>query len=262
MRAFFSCLLAALLALAPAVSSAACPARPLRAAHLEFGHYFHGGTGLEADLLAELRRRSGCRIVGEVYPRARTWVELQNGRIDMALSVIPSPERSAIGWFLPYEQGRNMVLVREDSLPDGVDDMAGFLAAPTLRWATVRGFRHGHAYDDFIAELARQGRLDTVNDSLIEFDMLRRGRVAGVLASPMVYRFQLGGDAMASLRVLDWAPGSEPIVAGLLLSRANFNAGDARYWQGLLDGIRRDGTMLRLFLRYLPPDEARAHQLP
>jgi polar amino acid transport system substrate-binding protein len=254
-------LLGLLVSIGTSGAQAGCPARPIVVAHFEFGHYFHAGTGLEADLVSALKRLSGCAFDERTYPRARTWLELENGRVDMALTVIDAPERERIGWFLPYQQARNFVLTQAE-LPSGIDGQAAFLKAPTLRWATVRGFRHGSAYDDFVAELARQGRLDTVNTSLIAFDMLRLGRVAGVLASPMVYRFEIDANAMAGLHVLDWAPHSKPILTGLLLSRASFTESDAHYWQDLLDTLRRDGTLLQLFERYLPPEEARAHQLP
>ncbi|MDY0748036.1 transporter substrate-binding domain-containing protein [Paucibacter sp. R3-3] len=239
------------------LAHAACPPRPIKLAHFEFGHAYHGGSGMEVDLVEEMKRRSGCAISGEVYPRARIWSELESGHLDMALTAIQSKERERYAWYVPYLQQKNYVLLREGVLTT-IRNGQEFLQSPTLRFAAVRGYRHGAPYDDLIANLAKQGRLDLVPNSPRLFDMLRAGRVQAALAVPLVYRYELERRPIPGLRVVDWAPRDVPPRSGLMLSKASFTEQDAHFWRGIFEAMARDGTLLRIVQRYLPPDEAQA----
>ncbi len=65
-----------------------CPAGgPIRFAHYEFGLiYTNEGGGIDEDVQLELARRSGCRFEVSMQPRARIWLALESGQLDMAAS--------------------------------------------------------------------------------------------------------------------------------------------------------------------------------
>ena len=231
-----------------------CPARPIHLAHFEFGNFYSNGRGLESDILAEMKQRSGCAFASVSWPRARIWVELERGSLDMAMSAIPAPERDRYAWFIPYFKTKNYVIAGP-SMPKHIDSAEAFLNAPTLRWGAVRGFRHGAAYDDFIGALAKQGRLELVASSQQLFDMLRADRFAGMLSTPIVYRKELGQAMPAGWRVQDWAPASRPIVSGLMLSRMTFSQTRFAAWRLLINSMIEDGSLRKIARRYLPADE-------
>lgn len=247
--------------LAPAsVAAPKCPNRPVRIAHVELGYYLHDGQGLEAELRDELARRSGCRFESLAMPRARSLIELQAGHVDMTLSAVPSAERERMAWFLPYQNGKNYVLMRADT-PASLNAV-DFVRDHRLRWGQVRGIPPGPDYDLLVNELTHQRRVEYVTNLTSLFGMFRLARVDAVLATPMVYRQQFSAAEFRKLRRFDWSGSTRSFPVGLLLSRANFDETDAREWAMLLDGIRKDGTLLRMFQRYLPADEAAAHMLP
>ena len=46
--------------------------------------------------------------------------------------------------------------------------------------------------------------------------------------------------------------------SGIALSKAHFSAEDQRYWRKVIDGMRADGTLKRMFSRYLPANQVDA----
>mgnify|MGYP002135286275 CR=1 FL=1 len=233
-------------------------AKPVRVAMFEFGILYRGSTGegVDSRLLDVLARRSGCVFERVLMPRARIWSELQAGTLDMATAAIPTPERKAFAYLVPYLTTRNVVLVRKatGAVPAS---MAAFDAG-SLRVGMVRGFRHEPAYDNWLARLAAQGRVTEVADVAELFKYLERGMVDAVVSQPIVFREYLGADAIQNELVQrDWAPAEQFSVGSLAFSRKSFTPEQAERWDALVAGILKDQTMLRILQDFMPPDQAR-----
>ncbi len=57
------------------------------------------GTGIDKDVADELIRRSGCKVVVSLMPRARIWQLIESGALDFSLSGITNTERDKFAGF-------------------------------------------------------------------------------------------------------------------------------------------------------------------
>ncbi len=233
--------------------------RPIRVALFEFGVLYRSDTndGIDARLLKEMERRSGCTFERVFMPRARIWNELQAGSLDMATAAIPTPERKAYAYMLPYLQTRNVVLLRKQSVREPLNQET--FESSNLRMAVVRGFRHEAAYDTMIAKVAAQGRVVEAKDVSDLLRMLDKGMVDAVLSQPIVYRQYLEEEKIASHFALrDWAPQDQFSVGSMMLSRRSFSDAQARQWDQLLVELQRDGSFQKIAQSFVTPAAAKA----
>lgn len=49
-----------------------------------------------------------------------------------------------------------------------------------------------------------------------------------------------------------------PVPHGLIMSKKALSATEQQRWRALMDGMRADGTVLRIFEKYFKPELARA----
>jgi polar amino acid transport system substrate-binding protein len=225
----------------------------------EFGVLYRTDTndGIDVRLLKELERRSGCTFERVVMPRARIWNELQAGNLDMATAAIPTPERKAYAFTLPYMQSRNVLLVRKQSAKDVLTQEA--FEKSNLRMAVVRSFRHEAAYDAMIAKLSEQGRVVEAANVSDLLRMLDKGIVDAVLSQPIVYRQYLDEEKIAATLVQrDWAPQDQFSVGTIMLSRKTFTDIQARQWDQTLVDMQRDGSFQKIARSFLSPEAAKA----
>lgn len=234
---------------------------PYRVAYYEYGAFYHldaegQGRGIDPDVVAELRRRTGCLLDGFLDARARTWAQLADGSLDMTVSGIPSAERERFARFVIYGISRNHVAVARAA--QGPRSMAEFGANPALRLAVVKSFRHGAQFDAWIDELRAAGRVDEYSDIETIARVFLAGRADAFLAEPVMWgqlaeRFKLAERAV----LLDWAPKDE-IALGLVLSRARVREADMDRLAAAIAAMRKDGTLERIYARYVTPAQARA----
>ena len=241
-----------------AAGSADYCSKPIRLAMFEYGVLYRNskGDGVDPRLLDILAKRSGCRFEKVLMPRARIWVELQGGTLDMATAAIPTPERKALGYLLPYMVTRNQVLVRKGSAPTP-NDMDAFERS-NLSMAAVRGFRHEPAYDAMLSRLVVQGRVKEVPDTADLLRYLDRGMVDAVLSQPIVFREYLAAETLKNdIAIRDWAPKDQASVGAFILSRKSFTAEQARRWDRLIVSMLEDGSILKIYREFLPQREAK-----
>ncbi len=251
-RLFASLLLPLVAALAPADAALAagpmCPAHPIRFAHYEFGlPYAAGQGGIDEDIRQELERRSGCRFEVSVRPRARIWLELERGELDMAGSGIQTEQRDHYAWFAHYVLEDNRVLLAA-TVPASVDSIDAFTAQPGLRLGGVRSFSYSPFYDAHVERLQQHGRLHSTADTRSLFRLFALGQIDALIASPFLtlyYTQQLG---LALPRIEDWDPGP-PTPSGLVLAKRSFTPEQARAWQALVRQLLADGTIRRILQR-------------
>lgn len=232
--------------------------KPIRVAMFEFGVLYRAGTGdgVDSRLLDVLALRSGCVFERVLMPRARIWPELQAGTLDMATAAIPTPERKAIGYLMPYLATRNVVLVRKAAGPVP-ESMAAFEAGK-LRVGRVRSFKHEPAYDNWLNRLAAQGRVKDVADVAELFLYLERGMVDAVVSQPIVFPEYMDAERIQrDLVQRDWAPPEQSSVGSLIFSRKSFTPEQAARWEALVVGILKDQTMLKIMQGFMLVDQAR-----
>lgn len=242
--------------------SAYCNDKPLSLAFFTYGYlYQDNDTGIDADFVTVLRERTGCQIITEVQPRARTWYGLSKGLLDMATTGIRNDEREAHSWFLPYMQLKNLALI-PSYLYSEQQSSAGFLADRNLYFGVVRGFIHGNEQDSIIEQLVKAERIISFPDAATLFEALKRGRIHGLFSQAPVYRYYLDEELkQGRFKVVDWAPDAKGAVHHLVLQRKSFSAAQAEAWQQLLAQLKTEGVLTAIFSKYLTEEEVKQTEL-
>lgn len=220
--------------------------------------FFDGRSGIDQDIINEIRKRTGCKIYTSLMPRARIWHDLEQGDLDLSVSGMATPERQGFAWFIPYMQMKSVVLLAP-TVPLSVKQADDFLQRPDLTFGAVRSFKHGQFNESFIEQLATLNRMQYYPDSRTLFKALKQQRVHAIFAQAPVYRHLIPELQFSSkLRILDWAPQEPGIEHGLVLAKSSFTKQQAQEWHRLIEDIKQDGTLLAIFKTYLPVDEALA----
>jgi len=231
---------------------------PIRVALFEYGILYRSSTndGIDARLLDEIHKRTGCEITRVVLPRNRIWSELENGSLDLATGAIPTPERRAYGFLLPYLKTRNLVLVRkgQESQIVTIEN----LESSNARVGIVRGFRHEAVYDAIIDRLTKKDRVVKAADVPELLRLFDKGIVNVIFSQPIVFGQYLAPDYLAShVTFRDWAPKGDISVGALILSRKSFTSGQAKQWDALIVRLQKDGTLVKIFETFLGRSQAR-----
>lgn len=230
-----------------------CPEHPIRFSHYEFGLVHSSGYGgIDDDVLAELKRRSGCAFEVTLQPRVRTWADLKSGSIDMAGSGIQTAERSAFAWFFHYLVEDN-VIVLGPQVPKNMHSMEAFMADPGLSFGGVRSFRYSPYYDGFLDQLIAAKRHSEAADPGALFRMFEVRRFDAFITSPLLYLYYVKQKKFpAPERIEDWDPaGATP--SGLVLSKKTFSEAQAQQWGALIQQMLADGTMEKILVRHMGP---------
>jgi len=234
---------------------------PYQVAFYEFGSlYFRNDNGqfvgIDKDLIDELVRRTGCQLQGRLESRVRTWHLLENGDLDMTVSGVASPEREAYADFAMYVNSRNHLIVRRELAPR-LQSMKDFTADTRLQLGVVKSFRHGVILDDWIDTLRKQGRVQEYADAEVVARVFAGGRVDAFLSQPLVWTPLLNRNNLTDqVSMLDLAP-QENILGGLVFSRQRVAKQDIQKMSSAIEAMRRDGTLERIFSKYIGAAEAK-----
>lgn len=209
-----------------------------------------GWTGIDQDVVNELARRSGCRFLHMTDSRVRIWTMMQSGKLDVSVSGIPTPERGKFARFVPYLASRNYLLLPKP-LAAKVRSLDDFLAEPSYKIAVVKSFKHGPTYDAWLDKLRAQGRVYDSADYSALINLLKIGRVQAVLslATSWAPLFK-NSEFSDNFRAMDWAP-KDVVVGALVLSRQNVPAETVELFDGIVRGMRADGTLKAIFERHV-----------
>lgn len=234
-----------------------CGTRPIRLAFYEYGYfYFDDGKGIDKDIVDALTQRTKCKFDVQVMTRARIWADLASGDLDMSVSGIRNAERDKFALFATYLTMKNYALVRRTAAAS-VRKADDFIGNPALQFGVVRSFKHGEKQDQWLAQLRKGQRVQESPDVETLFLKLKEKRIDAMFSQPPVYRKNLADSGLANeVTVEDWTPEEKGLPHGLILSRHRFSEADAASWQAVLSEMRADGTLRRIFMRYLPASEA------
>lgn len=239
-----------------------CGDKPIRLAFYEYGNLYFVDKqqvqGIDKDVVDVLMQRSGCRFETQVLVRARIWADLASGDLDMSVSGIQTPERDKFAWFAHYLMVKNYAVVRAE-VASQTQTAAGFMKQGRWQFGVVRSFKHGVEQDKWLDELRAVQRVEDSANVETLFRKLKEGRIDALFAQPPVYRKYLQDLGMQGQAVVqDWTPSEKGVAHGVILAKTRFTEVDARQWQALVASLRSDGTLKRIYLRYLPAHEATA----
>ncbi len=254
-------LIAILLAAVTASATAApfdCGKEPILLSYLDYGLLYEpagGGRGIDKDIVDELIKRTGCRFDTRVLPRARSWADVASGDLDMFPTGIQNAERDRFAWFIHYMGMKNYAIVHVSHAAN-VKRAEDFIANKSLRFGVVRSFVHGEAQDKWLEQLRKEQRVQESPDAETVYRKLKEQRVDAMFSQPVVYHRNLKLLEMGEMvAVQDWTPNERGVAHGLVLSKKRFSEADAQRWRAVVAQMREDGTLKRIFSRYLAADE-------
>lgn len=246
-----------LCALSGTVQATAAPdcSRPLSLALHEHGLLYsrQTGEGIDKDFADELIRRSGCVVNVVVLPRTRIWQLIESGGLDFSLSGISSGDREAIAGFAWYFSNKYYLLVRRDA---DIERATDFSRNPALRLGVIRSFRYSVSANRLVDALNTEQRVRYASGLAPLFETLLANQIHGMIVEPFDEPALDSARIRAQTHILEFD--DPPVPHGLIMSKRALPAEEHAKWRALVDGMRADGTVERIFGKYFKPDLARA----
>lgn len=250
-------LLAGLLAccLLPALALAAGPdcSRSYTLALHEHGLLYNASThsGIDKDVADELIKRSGCHVEVSLLPRSRIWKLLEVGSLDFSLSGITNEEREHYAAFAWYFADKFRLIVRKDAQ---VASLADFEKRSDIKLGGILSFRYSETINQLVDKLDQSGRLVGSYNYDALYQDLRQDRTQAIIIEPFDYsdldKYQVG----KLVHILD--TDDQPTPHGLIMSKKTISLEQQERWRDIINGMRRDGTMLKIFRKYFSREEA------
>ena len=244
----------------PAASAAAAfpgidCSRPLTLGLHEHGLLYssQAGEGIDKDIADEMSRRSGCKLTLTVMPRARIWQLVDSGTLDFTLSGIADPQRDKFASFAWYVSNKYYLLVRKDA---NVRTVAEFKRRHGLKLGVIRGFRYSAGANALADALDDDQRVTYASSLEPLYAILLENHIQAMIVEPFDYPAIDTAQWHALTTILEFD--DPPVLHGLVMSKRSLSQAQRDAWLEVIKAMRADGTVLRIFEKYFPPDLARA----
>ena len=240
----------------PAAGAAHLPdcSRPLSLGLHEHGLLYTAqtGEGIDKDIAEEMTRRSRCHITLTVLPRARIWQLIETGALDFTLSGISNPQRDKFAAYAWYVSNKYDLLVRRDA---EVRSVSEFRRKRAMRLGLIRSFRYGDRANELVDALESEERVTYAGSLEPLYTILLDDDIQAMIIEPFDFPVIAGAQLKAQTQSLEF--GDAPVPHGLVMSRRSLAPAQLQAWGDVIQSMRADGTMLRIFEKYFPADLAR-----
>jgi polar amino acid transport system substrate-binding protein len=210
-------------------------------------------SGIDKDVADELIRRSGCKVTVSLMPRARIWQLIESGALDFSLSGIANAERDRFAGFAWYFSNRYYLLVRNDS---GARTLSGFAQNDRLQLGVIRSFRYSASANRLVDTLQDASRVSQAGGLAPLYQALLLGRIQGMIIEPFDFPALEEKKIREMSTIVEF---NDPAVPhGLIMSRKALSSAQQEQWRAIVNELRADGTMRRIFEKYFKPELAAA----
>ena len=210
-------------------------------------------TGIDKDVADELIRRSGCKVTVSLMQRARIWQLIESGALDFSLSGITNRERDKFASFAWYFSNKYYLLVRNDS---GVGNLSGFEQNDALKLGVIRSFRYSESANRLVDTLQNSNRVSQAGGLAPLYQTLISGRIHGMIIEPFDLSALEEKKIRAMTTIIEFNDSAVP--HGLIMSKKALSVTQMEQWRAIVNGMRADGAMLRIFEKYFKPELAAA----
>nr|WP_315224516.1 transporter substrate-binding domain-containing protein [uncultured Albidiferax sp.] len=197
-------------------------------------------AGIDKDFAEALAQRSGCNKL------------IESGALDFSMSGIASEERNTYAAFAWYFSNKYYLLVNKSS---NVQKLSDFEDQPGLKLGAIRSFRYSSTANRMVDKLVQAGRVSYASGLEPLYQVLALGRIQGMVIEP----FDIGD--VEAKRIHDTTQIIEfndpPVPHGLIISKKSIPSAEIAKWMAVVQSLRNDGTVLRIFEKYFPPALAR-----
>lgn len=205
-------------------------------------------TGIDKDVADELVRRSGCKVVVSLMPRARIWQLIESGALDFSLSGITNAQRDQFAAFAWYFSNKYYLLVRQDA---GARTVAAFEKNDALKLGVIRSFRYSESANRLVDQLQAANRISQAGGLSPLYQTLMQGSIQAMIIEPFDFPALEEKKIRGMSAVLEF--NDPPVPHGLIMSKKALSVAQQAQWRALIDGMRTDGTMRRIFEKYFNP---------
>jgi polar amino acid transport system substrate-binding protein len=210
-------------------------------------------SGIDKDVADELMRRSGCKVVVSVMPRARIWQLIESGALDFSLSGISNTERDKFAGFAWYFSNKYYLLVRNDT---GVRKLSDFEENNRLQLGVIRSFRYSESANRLVDNLQEANRVSQAGGLAPLYQTLMQGHIQGMIIEPFDFPALEERKIREKSNILEF---KDPAVPhGLIMSKKALTAAEQEKWRAIINAMRADGSTRRIFEKYFKPDLAAA----
>lgn len=244
-----------LCSLGSALASGPDCSRPLTLALHDHGLLYSSDTdtGIDKDFADELIRRSGCKVGVSLMSRARIWQLIESGSLDFSLSGITNTERNRFAAFAWYFSNKYYLLVRKDA---GVQQLADFERHDRFQLGVIRSFRYSESANQLVDKLTAASRISQASGLAPLYQTLLLNRIQGMIMEPFDYPALEEKKIRDITSVIDF--NDPPVPHGLIMSRKSLSVAEQDKWRALVNEMRADGSVRRIFEKYFNPALAAA----
>ncbi|MFM0310085.1 transporter substrate-binding domain-containing protein [Paraburkholderia sp. RL17-383-BIF-A] len=210
-------------------------------------------SGIDKDFADELIRRSGCQIKVNLMSRARIWKLIESGALDFSLSGIANDERNQYASFAWYFSNKYYLLVRKDA---GIHDVAEFQRDEHAQLGVIRSFRYSDSANELVDKLTSENRVSQAGGLEPLYQALILRHIQGMIIEPFDYPALEEKKIRDVTTIIEFNDPSVP--HGLIMSKKSLPEAERRKWRALVDEMRADGTVRRIFEKYFRPELADA----
>lgn len=239
----------------PSLADPRCPDRPIRLAFYEHGRLFDAerDEGIDKDIVTQLILNTDCQFETFVAARARIWVDLEQGNLDMTTSGIQTPERDRFAAFAPYIKMKNhFILPKNNSHYASLADLQN---NSKLKYLVVRSFRHEPPIDAFLQTIEPKNRIIEVPTAELTLQILSAGRADVTVSQPVIFfHFEEKYQLKDRFVIKDLIPDTPSIPLGLVLSRKTFSDEQLVRWQNLITSLIKSGKVGLILAKHLPQE--------
>jgi polar amino acid transport system substrate-binding protein len=185
--------------------------------------------------------------------RSRIWQVIESGALDFSLSGISNGQRERFAGFAWYFSNKYYLLARKDA---AVQKLSDFENNPKLQLGVIRSFRYSRNANELLDRLTAENRVTYATGLEPLYELLTLNRIQGMIIEPFDYSQVAGSQVKDLTLIVD--TGDAPVPHGLIMSKKSLSATEQAKWGALVDAMRRDGTLLRIFGKYFSADLAAA----
>ena len=120
----------------------------------------------------------------------------------------------------------------------------------------IRGFRYSKNANRLVDKLGAEQRVTRSTQLGPLYDVLRLNRIQGMIIEPFDYPQAMSDTILAMTTIIDIK--DDPTPHGLIMSKKLISAQEQEKWRALVNQMRADGTVLRIFEKYFNHDLARS----
>jgi polar amino acid transport system substrate-binding protein len=144
------------------------------------------------------------------------------------------------------------LLVRRDA---EVHSAAEFRRKRGLKLGLIRSFRYGEHANAFVDAVESEERITYAGSLDPLYTILLDDGIQAMIIEPFDFPVIASAQLKAQTAILEF--GDTPVPHGLVMSRKSLAPTQIVAWREVIQSMRADGTILRIFEKYFPADLAK-----